>query len=93
MEPAKKGQARISGCLGSEVAVLYLDVLTEYAKTVPSSGFRVGKTVADLLKFDCWTEDWMSGYSRWKDTVWPVCQAKSSLKTALDKMGWGYISS
>lgn len=94
LEPKKKGEERISGCLGSEVSIMYEDVLREYAKTLPAGAFRLGKNVDDLLKLDCWTETWMKSNKRWRDDtgVWGVCEAKEDLYKRLVKLGWAYVA-
>lgn len=95
LEPKKKRQERISGCLPREVDLLYRDAVTAYVADLLSKtpeAIQPGKTAADLLKFDCWKETWMDSYQKqYLDTgIKAVCYAKSDLKKSLDGFNWDY---
>ncbi|MBI2175827.1 hypothetical protein HYU40_00570 [Candidatus Woesearchaeota archaeon] len=95
LEPQQGGAAKIVGCVPSEVDLLYREVVTAYVESLPPEAIQFGKTAADLLKFDCWTETWMDNYqTRYVDTgIKAVCDAKNKLKQTLDGFHWGYMGS
>ncbi len=92
LEPKEKGQKRISGCLGSEVSLIYADVVKAY---VSNNNLPAGKTAEDILKISCIDEkSWLDSELKYKSTrIREVCEAKSSLNSKLDKMGWAFVGS
>ncbi len=94
LQPSLKGEARISGCVESDVDMMYTEVVTEYAKNVDINAFVGNKRdVTTLLAGDCSANGWMDGYKTHRENgIRDVCNSKNKLQAKLKDAGWNYVA-